>query len=1008
MPISLEQFVQQLEDSGILTADTIQAFLPPRASPKDAEDLARALVRHNKLSKFQAEEIYRGQGQSLVLSNYVLIEKIGAGGMGLVFKAEHRRMKRVVAIKLLPAALTKDAAANARFGREVEAVSKISHPNIVAAFDADCANGVHFLVMEWVDGSDLSVLVKKNGPLPIDLAVSYVLQAAKGLEAAHAAGIVHRDIKPANLLLDKKGKVKILDMGLARLSGVNETLGQAHLTSTGAIMGTVDFMAPEQALDTKTADSRADIYALGCTLYYLLTGQAVYPGDTVMKKLLAHREQPIPELRAARPEVSPQLDATFRKLVAKQVADRYQTMTAVIADLDLLLRPGSSNTASPAPVDALSNPELTNFLRDFSSSAARTVSPETTAKRATNKNPTTDQRSDSQHPGNRLKALKNRWVIGGGVLAGIVLLAGLIAWLSPGRRQPDRGAGELLLSVSEPDASVQILDASGHVEINRKVKQGAVKIPLSVGQHRLKVQKSGFTTFAQNFDIEPQAQQQITAELSPSKKVPKQGSTLAWTGGFGKPRTSDNTGPLTYQSQDFKQWVQSVATLPAEEQVKAVAQKLVDLNPGFDGQIDPGIENGILTGLRLRADAVTDISPVKALVNLKAFSCGGSAPGASSLSDLRPLQGLPLTTLALTNTQVADLTPLSNMPLQSLQLEWTLVSDLTPLKTMPLVNLDIGATQVKELTALAGRPLTRLCCNVTPIQDLAPLKGLPLQQLEIRSTSVREISVLINMPLEVLNVSDVPLTSLSPLKSLPLKHLSLDFRPLRDTQLLRSIQTLETINGSPAPQFWKIAAAQQADFEEWQNRVAKLPADQQVQAVSEKLKDLNPGFDGLVTPTFDKGHVTELRFFTDLVTDISPVRALPELKFLTIEGRDLGASRFSDLSPLEGMKLTLLQCSKTEVSDLTPLRGLLLTDLAISHTKVTDLTPIKDLPLTGLAVNGTGIQDLSPIQEKLLTNIYLDFQPQRDTKLLRSMTTLGVINGLPPAEFWKSVDLPAK
>ena len=207
--------------------------------------------------------------------------------MGQVFKAEHRRMKRVVAIKMLPPAVTKDAAAVARFQREVEAAAKLSHPNIVAAYDADEANGVHFLVMEYVEGKDLSALVKKDGPLPVAKAVDYVLQAAEGLEFAHGEGVVHRDIKPANLLLDKKGAVKILDMGLAR---IERPLAMPPLQAeldrhAAAIMGTVDYMAPEQAHGHAHADARADIYSLGCTLHYLLTGRPPYGGDTVLKRL---------------------------------------------------------------------------------------------------------------------------------------------------------------------------------------------------------------------------------------------------------------------------------------------------------------------------------------------------------------------------------------------------------------------------------------------------------------------------------------------------------------------------------------------------------------------------------------------------------------------------------------------------------------------------------------------------------------------------------------------------
>ncbi|SFJ33292.1 serine/threonine-protein kinase [Planctomicrobium piriforme] len=269
MSIPLEQFVRQLQDSGILPGDTLKEFIPPRAAPKDAEELARELVRSKKLTKFQAEEVFKGKARSLVLGNYVLMEKIGAGGMGLVYKAEHRRMHRIVALKLLPSDKMKDPTTVARFEREVTAAAKITHPNIVAALDADCADGVHFLVMEFIDGSDLSRFVKKHGPLSVENAVNSILQAARGLAAAHANGIVHRDIKPANLLLDKKGTVRILDLGLARLTSNDLELPPAELTSTGAIMGTIDYMAPEQAVDVRSADARADLYSLGCSLHYL-------------------------------------------------------------------------------------------------------------------------------------------------------------------------------------------------------------------------------------------------------------------------------------------------------------------------------------------------------------------------------------------------------------------------------------------------------------------------------------------------------------------------------------------------------------------------------------------------------------------------------------------------------------------------------------------------------------------------------------------------------------------
>ncbi|MFM7071768.1 MAG: serine/threonine protein kinase [Planctomycetota bacterium] len=334
MTTRLQHFAKQLEESGVLDAETLRDFLPPKAQPKDSHELARELIRQKKLTRFQAEEAYRGKAQSLVLGNYILLDKIGAGGMGQVFRARHRLLDRVVAVKLLPSGMMQDKSVIERFEREVRAAGKLNHPNIVRAENADQANGVHFLVMEYVDGGDLSKRVKKNGPLAIPLALDCVLQAARGLAYAHGVGVVHRDIKPANLLLDTKGVVKILDMGLARMTGEGGVSSNPELTSTGTIMGTAQYMAPEQALDTRAADHRADVYSLGCTLYYLVAGRAMYQGESVMRTIFAHREQPIPPIRDVRPEASLEFDAIFHRMVAKDVESRYQTMAELIADLE--------------------------------------------------------------------------------------------------------------------------------------------------------------------------------------------------------------------------------------------------------------------------------------------------------------------------------------------------------------------------------------------------------------------------------------------------------------------------------------------------------------------------------------------------------------------------------------------------------------------------------------------------------------------------------------------------
>lgn len=338
--ITVERFVQLLQDSGLLNAgemDEVRLALPQHSS---TESLAESLYRQGKLTKFQLTRVIQGKARSLFLGNYIVQDKIGQGGMGLVVKARHRVMQRLVAIKLLSTTTMKSTDAVRRFHREVEAAARLNHPNIVTAFDADQANGTHFLVMEYVDGCNLAHLVRNQGPLSIKRAIEFLLQAGRGLEYAHAHGIVHRDIKPGNLLIDRSGVVKILDLGLARQQNDDQA---SDLTGSGQIMGTIDYMAPEQAVNTRSADHRSDIYSFGCTLWYLLTGHSVYDGDTALAKLLAHRDNPIPPLLGTSVELSyanPRaviIDRILRKILAKNPDQRYQSMAEVLIALECCL-----------------------------------------------------------------------------------------------------------------------------------------------------------------------------------------------------------------------------------------------------------------------------------------------------------------------------------------------------------------------------------------------------------------------------------------------------------------------------------------------------------------------------------------------------------------------------------------------------------------------------------------------------------------------------------------------
>jgi tetratricopeptide (TPR) repeat protein len=262
---------------------------------------------------------------------YRVLKAIGQGGMGTVFLAEHRLMTRLVALKVLRPELMATLDLMDRFLQEVKAAASLNHPNIVTAFDAETVQGCHFLVMEYVPGTDLAAVVSQQGPLPVQLACEYVQQAAAGLQHAHEHGIVHRDVKPQNLMLSESGRVKILDFGLAQFRA--EAAPANSLTSAGELLGSMDYMSPEQAGDPRSADIRSDIYSLGCTLYFLLAGQPPFPAGSLLQKLKAHAEQLPPEIRSVRADAPPELSAVLCRMMSKDPGDRYQTPVEVASAL---------------------------------------------------------------------------------------------------------------------------------------------------------------------------------------------------------------------------------------------------------------------------------------------------------------------------------------------------------------------------------------------------------------------------------------------------------------------------------------------------------------------------------------------------------------------------------------------------------------------------------------------------------------------------------------------------
>lgn len=351
-------------------------------------------------------------GVPLVLQDhprYKVLERVGAGGMGVVFKAQHRFMDRIVALKVINPTLMANPNAVSRFRREVRAAAKLNHPSIVTAFDADQAGDLHFLVMEFIDGISLARFVEKKGPMPVGQACHFVRQAALGLQHAHQQGMVHRDIKPQNLMVNRRGQVKLLDLGLARLidsndddepatpvsarshASVGSTLADAirarvglsaRGTATSVVLGTPDYLAPEQAEDSRSVDIRADLYSLGCTLYFMLSGRVPFPEGNIFERLVQHKlDDPTP-IESLRPDVPGEVVDIVKKLMAKKPGDRFQTPVDLATALAQFatLQPESIALDRDDASDSKRSDTLTSGAADTFPSNSRPGSPTRTRR----------------------------------------------------------------------------------------------------------------------------------------------------------------------------------------------------------------------------------------------------------------------------------------------------------------------------------------------------------------------------------------------------------------------------------------------------------------------------------------------------------------------------------------------------------------------------------------------------------------------------------------------------
>ena len=554
-------------------------------------------------------------------------------------------------------------------------------------------------------------------------------------------------------------------------------------------------------------------------------------------------------------------------MVAKNAADRYQTMSEVVADLQECLASGSTvggSTRGGSNTSVLVEPESTSGLSFLKGASVLKKSASHTALR---KKPTPPAKAAG-----RGLARRGQLALAGGGLLGLVLLAGVLFKL----RTQD---GTLVVEIDQPDAVVEVLNAEGKVEITQPGGKGTVSISVDPGKHRLKIEKDGFVVYGQDFEIESGGKQSIKATLEEDKP-------------WFKP--------------EFKQWEQRVSAMPAERQVDAVSTKLRQLNPGFDGKLAEQVEAGVVTAVSPLNDRLVDISPLRAFAKLKTLQLHATDPNVCQLTDLSPLTGMQITDLRIGWSKVTDLTPINKLPLQNLQCRALEFADLSPLAGMALTSLDCVETKVANLSPLAGMALTSLDCAGTKVSDLSPLKNMPLTYLNFSGTTVSDLSPLSGMPLTQLKCASTPVSDLAPLQGTKLTLLHCPGTKVRILSPLSGLPLTSLMcNGTQVSDLSPLAGMKLTDL--W--------------CAATTISDLSP-LRGMPLLSLDVGGtsvsdlkplqgmpLTTLNMDRSQVADLSLLRGMP-LRFLSLDK----CSLVTDISPLNGMPLIYLHLSGTKVT----------------------------------------------------------------------------------------------
>ncbi|MBI5395401.1 MAG: protein kinase [Verrucomicrobia bacterium] len=970
------------------------------------------------------------------IAGYEIVEKVGQGGVGSVYRARQPMLDRTVALKVLAPHLAGDAEYVARFRREAAAAAQLSHAGIVTVYAAGEKDGAHFIAMEFVEGETLHDRLNRRGRLEPDEAIAICVHLTGALRYAwDKARLVHRDIKPDNIFLSRKGEVKLGDLGLARCVGGDST----HVTQHGTAWGTPHYMSPEQARGERDLDCRSDIYSLGCTLYRMLSGQTPYDGADVMAIMTKHVHEPPPAILKALPTCPMPVVFLLTKMLAKNAAARHQTYDELLADLHRVHQQLTQPQAAPAAV------------------APKT--PEVAATKQT-----------------------SVMIYAGAGIAALVVIAGLMFWApwktheAAGRRENTPPAVvQKPEPMSEPPSPAPA-PATPPVAVAQQTPApapAATSVPIAMPAPApapanvaaaatpappaaaapagpAPVDATFITTVAA---LAPEAQAQAIVaklkELNPafdgqatptieSNKLVALSFSTAQAGDLSPlkalPALQSLICPGTFEKQSLSN-LAALAGLP-----------LTNLNCGYSRVSDLAPLRGMpLAALDCRSSAMTnfaalgefplrhlslDFNPERdrnALWALTSLETINGRIAAEFWHEVGPPQDafaqaiatLPATQqvaqvvarlrelnpqfdgrvthrivedkvaeLSLSTVAVTDITPVAALrTLQRLSLVPAggtnaigRLDNLAPLRALWLTGLWCQNNPVTDLRPLRGQPLTVLSCGNTLINALAPLHGMPLIVLSCNNTDVSDLAPLAGAPLQTLWCQKTKVTDLSPLTNMPLRELRCDFLAARDGDLLRAIPTLQRINGETMAMFWlretgAKTAAKAAP------RTAR-PSQARKPAVADGLsgKQMLQKFIARMketNPGFGGG--VGPAFEGDQLTEVT----------FTTEA-------VSDLSPVRDLAgLKVLRCISPGVSGkiakLAPLSGLPLHGLDCQGNRITDLTPLKTTALTSLQLDNNPLTDLRGLEGLRLTSLCCTNVPISDLKPLAGMPLTSLI-----------------